>query len=278
MTLQEGLMFGKQQLEEVQIEDASLDAWYLLEHVCKIDRVSYYMQPEKPMSSREIKEYKTLIIERRKHIPLQYLTKDQMFMGLSFFVNQEVLIPRQDTESLVEAALKVLKPGMDVLDMCTGSGCILISLMKFCQGLKGTGVDVSKGALEVAKKNAKIHKVAADFIESDLFLQIDGLYDMIISNPPYIKRSVLDTLMPEVKDHEPMVALDGDEDGLSFYKRMVKESESYLKPGGYLYFEIGHDQGREVSCLMERQGYTNVKVEKDLAGLDRIVYGRRRIK
>ena len=192
-------------------------------------------------------------------------------MGYPFYVDEHVLIPRQDTETLAEEALKVLKPGMQVLDLCTGSGCILISLMKMCEGLYGTGSDISEEALEVARKNACRLEVNATFIRSSLFEHISGRYDLIVSNPPYIRTSVIQELQEEVRLHDPF--LDGKEDGLYFYREIIKAGGGYLKPGGYLMFEIGYDQGTEVASLMEKHGYRNIMVKKDLAGLDRVVSG-----
>ncbi len=194
-------------------------------------------------------------------------------MGYPFYVDEHVLIPRQDTETLAEEALKVLKPGMEVLDLCTGSGCILISLMKMCEGLYGTGSDISEEALEVARKNACRLEVNATFIRSSLFEHISGRYDLIVSNPPYIRTSVIQELQEEVRLHDPFIALDGKEDGLYFYREIIKAGGGYLKPGGYLMFEIGYDQGTEVASLMEKHGYRNIMVKKDLAGLDRVVSG-----
>lgn len=194
-------------------------------------------------------------------------------MGYPFYVDEHVLIPRQDTETLAEEALKVLKPGMQVLDLCTGSGCILISLMKMCEGLYGTGSDISEEALEVARKNACRLEVNATFIRSSLFEHISGRYNLIVSNPPYICTSVIQELQEEVRLHDPFIALDGKEDGLYFYREIIKAGGGYLKPGGYLMFEIGYDQGTEVASLMEKHGYRNIMVKKDLAGLDRVVSG-----
>lgn len=190
-----------------------------------------------------------------------------------------MLIPRQDTEILVETVLEDLEPNMRVLDVCTGSGCILISLLKMLQDgrgqdtVKGVGVDISKEALEVAEKNARKHNTEAVFLQSDLFENVEGMYDIIVSNPPYIKTEEIEKLEDEVKLYDPMLALDGKEDGLYFYRKIIKESRKYLKKNGKLYFEIGHTQGEEVKTLMEEEGFSDVRVKKDLAGLDRVVYG-----
>ena len=196
-------------------------------------------------------------------------------MGLEFGVNEYVLVPRQDTEILVESVLDILEGGMEVLDMCTGSGCILISLLKLCSfaDVRGVGADVSEHALKVACENAEKLGVDVKFLHSDLFSNVEGKYDVIVSNPPYIRTAVIEELKEEVKLHDPFIALDGKEDGLYFYRRIVDESTNHLKKGGKLYFEIGYDQGEDVSRLMREAGFADVTVKKDLAGLDRVVFG-----
>lgn len=279
MTLEEAYGFGKKVLEENKIGDAPIDAWILLEHITEISRAMYYVNPKQEMNSEQKKRYEYFIEQRAKRIPLQHLTKEQEFMGLTFAVNENVLIPRQDTEILVETVLEDLEPNMRVLDVCTGSGCILISLLKMMQEgrgqdtIKGIGIDISKEALEVAEENARKHNTEAIFVQSDLFENVEGMYDVIVSNPPYIKTKEIEQLEDEVKLHDPMIALDGKEDGLYFYRKIIKESRKYLKKNGKLYFEIGHTQGEEVKTLMEEAGFSNVKIKKDLAGLDRVVYG-----
>lgn len=273
MTLEEVLSMGKKALKEAEIEDFELDAWYLLEYVCKIDKSQYYLKSTEEVEAEKLQEYEVLLRKRAEHIPLQYIVGTQEFMGLEFKVNSQVLIPRQDTETLVEEALKVLEPGMQVLDLCTGSGCIIVSLLKHKEGLKGTASDISKQAILVAKENAKLNQVEVEFVSSDLFKSITGTFDMIVSNPPYIPTDVISSLMPEVKNFEPMEALDGKEDGLYFYRKIVSEAGKFLNSNGYLYFEIGHDQGGRVAAIMEDNGYRNVRVVKDLAGKDRVVLG-----
>ncbi len=273
MTLEEALNKGKEILKEAEVLDYELDAWYLMEYVCKIEKSQYYLKGREEMEPEKWQEYEVLLRKRAEHIPLQYITGSQEFMGLEFKVNSQVLIPRQDTETLVEEALKVLEPGMNVLDLCTGSGCIIVSLMKYKEGLTGTASDISKQAILVAKENAKQNQVEVEFVSSDLFKSITGTYDMIISNPPYIPTEVIGGLMPEVKNFEPMEALDGKEDGLYFYREIASEAGNFLNSNGYLYFEIGHDQGGKVAAIMESNGYRNVRVVKDLVGNDRVVMG-----
>ena len=273
LTFQQIYREGTSMLKEAGIREAALDAWYLLEFATGISKASYYGDPDKEIKEEEAARYLGYIEIRKSRIPLQHITKEQAFMGYPFYVDEHVLIPRQDTETLAEEALKVLKPGMEVLDLCTGSGCILISLMKMCEGLYGTGSDISEEALEVARKNACRLEVNATFIRSSLFEHISGRYDLIVSNPPYIRTSVIQELQEEVRLHDPFIALDGKEDGLYFYREIIKAGGGYLKPGGYLMFEIGYDQGTEVASLMEKHGYRNIMVKKDLAGLDRVVSG-----
>ena len=275
MTLKEAYEYGQVQLKNAQIEDADLDAWYLLEYVTGVSRTMYFMDMNREVSEEEEREYFRCVETRATHVPLQHITGVQEFMGLPFYVNEHVLVPRQDTEVLVESVLDILEPEMRVLDMCTGSGCILISLMKLCNlaNVIGVGADISEEALRVSRKNAEQLGVEATWIHSDLFSKVEGQYDVIVSNPPYIRTSVIEGLKEEVKFHDPFIALDGKEDGLYFYRRIVDESPNYLKKGGKLYFEIGHDQGDDVSELMKDAGFSDVTVKKDLAGLDRVVFG-----
>ena len=277
MTYQQALKWGEFFLQEKEIEDANTDAWLLLAMVCHIDRNFYYLHMREEMQKEQIETYEAVMKERAEHVPLQHITGEQEFMGLPFLVNSDVLIPRQDTEILVEEALKKTKPGMRILDLCTGSGCIIISMLKNRPDLHGTASDISTAALHIAGKNAKLNEVSPVFVQGDLFESVNGTFDMILSNPPYIPTAEIEKLMPEVREHEPLLALDGKEDGLVFYKKIIKEGYSYLNPGGYLIFEIGYDQGAEVSARMEQAGYQGVKVIKDLAGLDRVVIGGKHV-
>lgn len=274
MTLREACLYGQKKLEAASVPEASLDAWYLLEFVTGCNRSHYLAYPEELLTEEQEERYRKLTEKRAKRIPLQQLTGEQEFMGLSFLVNDQVLIPRQDTESLVEEALFHLKPGMRFLDLCTGSGCILMSLMHGCPGARGVGADISEEALLVAEANRKRLAPEAQLIQSDLFEHVEGDFDLIVSNPPYIKSEEIPGLMEEVRLHEPLLALDGHEDGLYFYRRITEESCRYLKKDGWLLFEIGYDQGAEVSSILEDQGFCEIEVMKDLAGLDRVVKGR----
>ena len=274
MKYREAMQEGEKILQEAGIVDAKNDAWLLLAMVCKVDHTYYYMHMEEELMPEQQDEYRVVIRKRAEHVPLQYITGEQEFMGLPFKVNSNVLIPRQDTETLVEEALKVIRPGMKVLDMCTGSGCILISILKNVLNVEGVGCDISKQALIVAKENAKLNNVVATFERSDLFDHVTETFDVIVSNPPYIRTEEIATLMPEVCQFEPVGALDGKEDGLFFYRKMIAESSKYLNPEGVILFEIGYDQGRDVSLMLKEAGYKDVQIVKDLAQNDRVVIGR----
>lgn len=273
MTYKETIDLGIRILELAGIEEAENDAWLLLSKECKMNRTAYYMHMKDEILPEQLNEYKGLIKKRAERVPLQYITGEQEFMGLTFHVNSNVLIPRQDTETLVEEAIKLVEPGMSILDMCTGSGCIIISILKKCSGIQGTGSDISKQALNVAKENAKLNNVAVDFERSDMFENLSDKYDMIVSNPPYIRSDVVPTLMPEVCEFEPLDALDGHEDGLYFYRKIIKECKSFLKEDGKILFEIGNDQGQAVSDMLTYAGFRNVSVIRDLAHNDRVVVG-----
>ena len=258
------------------IHNAVGEAGYLFEDAFSMDRMTYYMEQEREcMNPEEMEKYQTYLRRRvEERIPLQYLLGTQQFMGLDFQVSPAVLIPRQDTETLIEEIIHQAAGVRTVLDMCTGSGCIAISLAHFMDLDQCVGADISKEALNIAKENGKSLAPMVEFINSDLFDEIEGRYDLIVSNPPYIASKECRELMPEVREHEPMLALDGHEDGLHFYRRIIREAPEYLNDSGYLFFEIGYDQGKSVPALMKEAGFIDIVVKKDLAGLDRIVYGR----
>ena len=273
MTYRELFEYGKKQLEDAGIEEAALDARLLLEYICHTDRNALLVHGDSVRSDLEEQFYRMVIEKRAQRIPLQHITGQQEFMGLTFKVNEHVLIPRQDTEILVEEAMRYLSDGMRILDICTGSGCILLSLLKYSNECEGLGVDISDDALAVARENAQNLGLEAEFRHSDLLEKVEGKFDMIVSNPPYIETAVVDTLMPEVREHEPMLALDGREDGLYFYRRIVEQCTSYMTRGARLFFEIGYDQGEAVKDMMIHKGFCEVEIIKDYAGLDRVVTG-----
>lgn len=266
---------GKNMLWESEVPEPELDARFLLEFICGTDRNTLLVHGDREVTEPEQSAYEALLEKRCTRIPLQHLTGMQNFMGLDFLVNEHVLIPRQDTEILVEEVLKNLHDGMRVLDLCTGSGCILISLLHYTNGCSGVGSDISGEALAVAGKNAVrlLGEQQINFVQGDLFENISGQFEIIVSNPPYIERQVIPELMPEVREHEPLAALDGGVDGLDFYRKIVAESPRYLCGGGMFFFEIGYNQGEAVKQLMMRTGFQEVCVIQDYAGLDRVVYG-----
>ena len=264
---------GKDRLEKAGIQEAALDARLLLEEVCRTDRNTLLVHGDRAVTEEEETQFLIFIERRSTHEPLQQITGWQEFMGLRFSVTEDVLVPRQDTETLVEEVMRYLSDGMEILDVCTGSGCILLSLLRYSNGCRGVGCDISEKALAVAGQNAKELGISAQFIQSDLFESIEGRFEYIVSNPPYIRKDMIPTLMEEVRDHEPLIALDGGEDGLDFYRKITREATEHLYSGGMLFFEIGYDQGEAVKLLMEEEGYEEVTVSQDLAGLDRVVYG-----
>lgn len=277
MNRREWVLYGQKELEEAQIENASGDAWYLFSECFHISREDYLFGMTDEISDQEVEErYKELIQNRKEHVPLQYILGTQEFMGYTFKVTPDVLIPRADTETVLEEVIDQLKQSKKpdtILDICTGSGCIAISLALILNPEVCIGTDISEKALKIAKANGENLAPMVKFIQSDLFEKVTGSYDLIISNPPYITTEECGKLMPEVKDHEPMLALDGKEDGLYFYKKIIKEAKNYLNPDGMLAFEIGYDQGEAVKNLMEAQDFDCVEIKKDLAGLDRLVFG-----
>ena len=273
MQYQELYRMGKNRLTEAKVPEAELDARLLLEEVCGTDRNDLLVHGDREIAPEQSERYMDFIHRRQNHEPLQQITGYQEFMGLRFKVTPDVLIPRQDTEILVEEVMRYLHDGMHILDMCTGSGCILLSLLRYSNDCEGTGCDISEKALKVAEENAKELSLNASFVQSNLFENVSGKYEFIVSNPPYIPTGVIPTLMEEVRDHEPVSALDGREDGLYFYRKILEKAGGYLYPGGMLFFEIGYDQAEKVSSLMREAGYQEVTVCKDLAGLDRVVYG-----
>lgn len=275
MNYREIYEWGKNELCQAQIAEAALDARLLLEHICHTGRHDLLAHGERSVTAAEEAAYQKSICCRAGHVPLQHIIGVQEFMGLEFQVNERVLIPRQDTEVLVEEVMKSVHDGMRILDMCTGTGCILLSLLHYSNGCAGVGVDRSEEALALAGENARRLALPARFVQSDLFAALpEGeRYDIIVSNPPYIPTAVIDGLMPEVREHEPAAALDGGEDGLSFYRKITQDAGRFLYPGGFLFYEIGCEQGRAVSAILKAEGYKDIRVIKDFAGLDRVVCG-----
>lgn len=327
MTYRDMLKHGETVLQEAGVVDYKLDAWYLFEAATGLSKQLYFMEMTTEATDRIEAKYNKLLKRRTNREPLQYILGSQVFMGLDFEVNEHVLIPRQDTENLVEEVNKIIKQmkadkmdreakadldavdatnsgvsdvgrgsDIDILDMCTGSGCIIISLVAMNEGVYGTAVDLSREAISVARRNAMNNSVTdrVEFYVGDLFYGITehkeqkvvraGLsctkygparqtFDIIVSNPPYIPTAEIAKLMPEVGDFEPMMALDGDEDGLRFYRQIAADAPDFLKDGGYLIMEIGFDQGQDVRDIFLENNFADVRVIKDYQDNDRIVVG-----
>ena len=281
MTYDEALKSGIAYLEKQGVPNAHFDAEELLLFVADFSKADYLLHRMEEMPLGEEGRFGKLLEQRGKRIPLQHIIGVQEFMGLEFFVNSDVLCPRLDTESVVEKALQLVHAYSEpkILDLCTGSGCIGITMYHYLKLIQKKvhvdAVDLSEKALDVAKKNAFTNRTYVEYYSGDLFeaLPEGKKYDMIISNPPYIPSRVIDGLMPEVRDYEPRMALDGDEDGLKYYRLISDQAREYLNPGGCLIYEIGFNQGEDVSKIMNEFGYKNVAIEQDLAGNDRIAFG-----
>lgn len=278
MTIKEIIIRYSKELEEIS-PTPRLDVEILLQKVLGVDRLYILLNLEKSLSENEEKLFSKFINERLNNRPIAYIVENREFMGLDFYVQEGVLIPRPDTEVLVEEVIELgkNKKSINILDIGTGSGAITVSLAKYLESAKITSVDISDIALEIGKKNAKSNNVndRITFIKSDLFTNIDDSmrFDIIVSNPPYIKREVIETLDKQVKDFEPYSALEGGIDGLDFYRAITTQAKKYLNKGGILAYEVGHDQSKEVRKLMEADGYTNIYTRKDLQQIDRVVIG-----
>ena len=281
MTLSEALHFGRQQLQTAGVPDYEYDANALLQHASGKSLAKIMGNPDQPLEDGAEECYRTFLRKRAERIPLQHIIGETCFYGYMFQVRENVLIPRSDTEHLVEHALE-LAPDRAVrfLDLCTGSGCIGITFLleRRRKGYEDEGVltDISPDALALAKENAALLKAEVTVTESDLYSGLSGQsFDLILSNPPYISVKDMEELMPEVRLHDPRIALTDEGDGLSFYRRILAEAGDYLTPEGQVALEIGYDQGKAVTELMEQNGFTDVRRFRDYAGLDRVVIGRR---
>ena len=294
MTIRDILTNIRERLQKAGIEDFEYESWVLLEWKLHIDRAEFYMNPNGEVKQELLEDLEEVLLKREQRVPLQYLMGECEFMGFDFSVDERVLIPRQDTECLVELAVEDIRnvktqnrcefnnaadqkneQKVKVLDLCTGSGCIGISVKKLCQNTEVTLADISEGALAVAKKNAENLNANVTLIRGNLFENIEGRFDYILSNPPYIPSQVIQGLMPEVKDHEPRMALDGEPDGLKFYRILAEEGKKYLKNGGSIYMEIGWDQAKDVTEIFEAMGFSGRRTVRDMAGNDRVVCARK---
>lgn len=274
------IKMGEKQLTAANVPNPKYDAEAIYCYLKKCDRTQFFVNWSKMAGDIEIENYMSLIEKRRKRMPLQQIIGSTEFMGYTFEVRENVLIPRMDTEVVVVEAVKLLNNKDSVLDLCSGSGIIGISMYKEAQkekkNIKVTSADISDDALELTKNNASKNGVQLEkVIKSDLFENIKKKYNMIISNPPYIKSSVIPTLDVEVREYDPILALDGGEDGLNFYRVICTEASAHLKKNGYLVLEIGHDQGQAVAKLLEDTGkFVDIEIGRDLAGYDRVIKAR----
>ena len=280
-TIKEALVAAKKELKESGAGEYKLDAELFIMKAANMTKTSVLINGDKELTESEEKLFNSMVQKRKKGIPTQYILGKCEFMGYEFFVDENVLIPRPDTEVLVETVLKTAQKEnfQNVIDMCTGSGCIAVSLA--LNGIKSvTACDISFGALSTAKKNAEYNNASdkIQFIQGDLFENVDKSqkYNAIVSNPPYIPTEDISNLMREVRDNEPLTALDGGKDGLDFYRRITNDSLEYLADGGYLFFEIGYNQGEDLKKIMTDLGFDGIKIVKDYAGLDRVVFGYKR--
>lgn len=277
-TLQQVIKAGEEALRIAGIDNPAFDSFELMSMIMGIDRSYYFLHGNDLVAADVCAEFEEMIARRADHVPLQHITGYAGFWRHRFHVNEHVLVPRQDTEILVTEALTKIDTESTVLDMCTGSGCIIISLALETHFKKGLGVDISREALKVAALNkAELAADNVEFIESDLFAGIpaDIKFDVIVSNPPYIRTEDIAGLDEEVRSHDPLLALDGHDDGLFFYKEITNGATFCLKQGGWLIYETGYDQAEDVTKIMSRCGFTDIATVKDLAGLDRVVLGRK---
>lgn len=273
MKIKEIINYGIELLKKNNIEDSSIIAKQLAQKIFNLDKTMLTVKSEEEVKNNLFDEYEIMINKIIEGIPLQYITNEQYFYGLKFYVDENVLIPQPDTEILVEEVINLYKDkdSIKILDMCTGSGCIGISLAKYLKNAKVTLVDISKPALEIATKNAKDNNVEVEILRSNMFENVKEKYDVIVSNPPYIETSVIKTLSKEVQN-EPHLALDGGEDGLVFYRILANEAYKYLNKDGTLFMEIGYNQKEEVTKILEKTNiYKNIYSKKDLSENDRVI-------
>lgn len=290
MNIKEFLLYATETLKNSDIETPALEAGVMLCHVLTCGRAYLYTHNDRVLRQDELEELEAFLQKRAANVPLQYLLGETEFMSLTFKVSPAVLIPRQDTEILAEKCIELLRDriklsneensiirSVKILDMCTGSGCIAVSIAHYCPESRVVACDVSRSALEVAKSNSERAGVQnrLEFRCGDLFEVLDGeeRFELIVSNPPYIETETVSGLQTEVRDHEPYIALDGGADGLNFYRKIVAEAPKFLIRGGHLAFEIGYNQAESVSRLMEKD-FEEITVLKDLGGNDRVVYGK----
>ena len=276
MTIRELQSYGRQKLISLNIPDAFIKADILIEYVLGITKTDLVINASKEISKEKVEIYSKYLNDIINGKPLQYITNNQEFMKLNFYVDENVLIPQPDTEVLVEETLKKVEFKDQILDLCTGSGAIAVALDFYTREKLKTKIyasDISKKALEIARKNAIINNTSIMFVLSDMFENLQGVeFDIIVSNPPYIEKNVIQTLSKEVQN-EPLLALDGGEDGLDYYRIIANEGYKHVKPGGYILLEIGYNQKESVINIFNkyREKYGNIKCIKDLNGKDRVI-------
>lgn len=283
-SIEELLLYGKNYLKQLNDSTAVLDAEVLLMHTLNFSKIELFLRNKEMTTDTEQNNYLKFIKQRALGTPIQYITKNQEFMCLDFNVDSSTLIPRADTEILVETILNTSKINNIeyIMDIGTGTGCIPISLLYYLKNIKAVAVDISSEALKIAENNAYKNNVQnrITFIQSNLFNDISydfiGKLDAIVSNPPYIPSNDIPKLMKGVRDYEPIIALDGGTDGLDFYRIITHYGQKYIRNGGFLFYEIGYNQSEAVSNIMKQQGIENIKIIKDLAGLDRVIIGNRK--
>lgn len=278
-TVREVLNWTRGYFEEAGIVQPRLEAEILLAHALEVERIQLYLSPDKPLTIDERTKFRAFIQERKAGTPLQHLIGEVSFFGLRFKVRRDALIPRSETEELLDRTLRLVARDQDVrcLDLGTGSGVLAVCLARYLPRATVVAVDVSREALELARENATLNGVSDRVLlaESDWFTSVSGAFDLIVSNPPYVESRAIEGLAAEVRDHEPRVALDGGPEGTNGIRAVIAGAGAHLAPGGWLLLEIGHGQGECVRGLLVEAGLSEAAVELDLAGLERFAVARR---
>lgn len=284
MNIKEAILLGNKKIKDKNIEDSNLKVKMILMDILNVSKEYFTIHEDEVLSDKDLKEFESKISRLEKNEPIQYILNKQFFYGLEFYVDKNVLIPQPDTEIIVEECINLLtnvennpqhslnknKKALRILDLCTGSGAIGVSIGKNISNIEVCASDISEKALEIARKNAINNDVKIRIIQSDLFENIKEKFDIIVSNPPYIETSTIENLSEEVKK-EPIIALDGGEDGLTFYRKIATESKFFLRENGYLVLEIGFNQKEAVTQILKQNNFKNIYLKKDLGGNDRMI-------